>query len=363
MRVGISLLTLSPGEQGGAETYARQLLRALRSVGTHDYELFVPTSARDASEGMDAVSVRELPVARHGPPRIPAMSIAGRASRELRARLPEIDVVHYPLTVAVPRARASRVHTLHDFQHHDLPELFSRSRRVFRRYAYDGAARKADAVIVPSEFVRGRALELLSLDPRSVHVIPHGVEHDVFRPSDEPREHFVLYPARPWKHKNHARLLQAFVDLRREVPGLRLVLTGGGLERLPKLPEGVDVLGSVPREELASLYRRAAALVFPSLYEGFGLPVLEAMASGCPVAASNRSAVPEVCGDAGVLFDPEDVHAIANGVRDALGRADELRERGIARATTFTWEESARRHEVVYGEAASGVRGGSSTKP
>jgi glycosyltransferase involved in cell wall biosynthesis len=141
------------------------------------------------------------------------------------------------------------------------------------------------------------------------------------------------------------------------------VLTGGDLERLPQLPEGVDVMGSVAPEELASLYRRAACLVFPSLYEGFGLPVLEAMASGCPVAASNRGAIPQVCGDAAVLFDPEDVYAIANGVRDTLGHADELRERGIARAATFTGEESARRHEAVYRQVASGARGGSSTTP
>jgi glycosyltransferase involved in cell wall biosynthesis len=352
LRVGISLLTLAPGDLGGSETYARQLLRALGSVGTLEYHAFVPASAPDAAAGMRAVAVRELPVARRGSQRIPAMSIAGHVSRELRALLREIDVVHYPLTVSVPRTRAATVLTLHDFQHHDLPELFSKSRRLFRRFAYDGAARKADAVIVPSEFVKGRALERLDLDHGSVHVIPHGVEHDVFKPSDEPREHFVLYPARPWKHKNHARLLQAFVDLRREVPGLRLVLTGGGLDHLRQLPEGVTILGSIASEELASLYRRAACLVFPSLYEGFGLPLLEAMASGCPVAAANAGAIPEVCADAAVLFDPEDVYGITNGVREALARADELRDRGIARAAGFTWERAAEAHENVFRRVA-----------
>jgi hypothetical protein len=106
LRVGISLLTLAPGDLGGSETYARQLLRALRSVGTLDYDAFVPRSASDAAEGIRAVSVRELPFARRGPPRIPAMSVAGRMSRELRSRLRDVDVVHYPLTVAVPRTRA-----------------------------------------------------------------------------------------------------------------------------------------------------------------------------------------------------------------------------------------------------------------
>jgi glycosyltransferase involved in cell wall biosynthesis len=298
------------------------------------------------------VVVRGLGGVRRGPSRIPAVALAARLSSEARSRLRALDVVHYPLTVPVPRSRAPAVVTLQDLQHRDLPELFSRSRRAFRRIAYDRAVRRADAVIVLSEFVRARAVELLGLDVDRVHVVPHGVDHTVFRPGDEPRETFLLYPARPWRHKNHARLLQAFTVLRGDIPGLRLVLTGDGLERLGPVPGGVERLGYVPRHELASLYRRAACLVFPSLYEGFGLPPLEAMASGCPVAASSRSAIPETCGDAAVLFDPEDVHAIANGVRGALARAEELRERGIARAAAFSWEASARAHEAVY-EAAS----------
>ncbi len=352
MRVGISLLTLASGDQGGSETYARELARALRSVGTLEYTLFVPESASGGAEGLSAVEVRELPLGRRGPGRIPAMAVAARRSGKLRACLRELDVVHYPLTVRVPRAACPRIVTLQDLQHRDLPELFSASRRLFRRLAYDRAAERADAVVVLSEFVRGRALELLDVDPGRLHVIQHGVDHTTFRPGDEPRELFLLYPARPWKHKNHARLFRAFVDLRRELPELRLVLTGAGVEALRPLPEGVEPLGLVSREELASLYRRAACLVFPSLYEGFGLPLLEAMASGCPVAASSAGAIPEVCGDAAVLFDPEDVQAIASGVHDALARADELRERGLAHAATFTWEESARRHEAVYVEAA-----------
>ena len=193
---------------------------------------------------------------------------------------------------------------------------------------------------------------MLDIDPRRVHVVPHGVDHTLFVPSDEPREPFLLYPARPWPHKNHLKLFQALLDLRRQLPDLRLVLTGGGLERLKPFPEGVEPRGLVSREELAELYRRAACLVFPSLHEGFGLPALEAMASGCPVAASTAGALPEVCGDAAVLFDPEDVHAMENAIREALARADELRAAGLARAAGFTWEESARRHEDVYRSVA-----------
>ena len=283
------------------------------------------------------------------------MRLSAALSRKLQNGLREVDVVHYPLTVPIPRTSASKVVTLQDVQHLDLPDHFSPARRRFRHRAYDEGAQKAAAVIVTSEFVRGRALALLDLDESRVHVVPLGVDHALFSPGDETREAFLLYPARPWPHKNHARLLEAFVVLRAELPELRLVLTGGRLEELGALPEGVDRLGTVPVEELASLYRTAACLVFPSLYEGFGMPPLEAMASGSPVAAATAGAIPEVCGEAAVYFDPKDPEAIANGIREALALADELREFGIERAATFTWAETARLHEAVYTQAAHAV--------
>ena len=136
----------------------------------------------------------------------------------------------------------------------------------------------------------------MDLEPDRVEVIHLGLDHDLFRRGEEPREPFLLYPREPVVPKNHERLFEALARLRRERPGLRLVLTGTGLERLSP-PAGVEVEGRLPREQLASLYRRASALVFPSLYEGFGQPPLEAMASGCPSRARRRGS-PEVCGNA-----------------------------------------------------------------
>src|SRR5262249_43160519 len=283
--------------------------------------------------------------------RILTTGLQARRTRDVGDQVATFDAVHYPLTVPSPRVDAPTIVTLHDVQHRDLPEFFGPARRSFRRLAYDRAAQSAAAVIVTSEFVRGRAVDALGLDSSRIHVVPLGIDHTVFRPASEEPEPIVLYPARPWPHKNHARLLKAFAALRETRPQLRLVLTGGGLERLEPLPEGVENLGAVPASQLASLYRRAACLVYPSLYEGFGIPPLEAMACGCPVAASNAGAIPEVCGDAAVLFDATDVEAMAAAMLEADTRRDELRERGLARAAAFTWDEAARKHEDVYREA------------
>ena len=350
MRVGLSLLTLAPGDLGGSETYVRQLLRSLARTGTLDYAVLVPARARDVAEGLSAIEVKDPPVGKRGPLRIAMMALQARRTKGVGDRLATLDLVHYPLTVPSPRVQVPTVVTLHDVQHRDLPEFFGPAHRSFRRLAYDRAARAADAVVVTSEFVRSRAVDALGLDPTRIHVAPHAIDHTVFRPGPEEPEPIVLYPARPWPHKNHARLFEAFAMLRETRPQLRLILTGGGLERLEPLPDGVENLGVVPAAQLASLYRRAACLVYPSLYEGFGIPPLEAMACGCPVAASNAGAIPEVCGDAAVLFDPSDVEAMSAAMVDAHNRREELRGRGFARAALYTWDETARRHEDVYRE-------------
>jgi glycosyltransferase involved in cell wall biosynthesis len=347
MRVGLSLLTLVPGEVGGAETSARGLARGLAEVGTLDYAAFTPPAAPGAGEGLPEIAVPEYRDARTVPQRLVAMTLAALRPGRLRARFAGLDAVHYPLTIAIPPLDLPAAVTVHDLQHLDHPELFSRAERLWRARTHERSARNAGAVIVPSQFVRRRAVELLGIPPERVHAIPWGVDHERFRPGDEPREPFLLYPARPWPHKNHARLFEALALLRRERPELRLVLTGGGHEGRP-VPDGVEVRGHVSLDELASLYRRAACLVFPSLYEGFGQPPLEALACGTPVAASSLPAVAEVVGDAAALFDPhepEDIAAVVAGVLDAPER---FADAGPAQAARFTWAETARRHEDVY---------------
>jgi glycosyltransferase involved in cell wall biosynthesis len=346
--VGIALLTLVPGQLGGSETYARELLRALGRSGELDYQVLLPPVAPEVEGGLPSEVATEYLEARTLPRRLVAMTLATSRPGPLRRRLRDAGVVHYPLTLRIPTVPQPSATTLLDLQHLDLPALFSRQERLFRDIAWHRSVRGADRVIVISEFVRDRATALLGLDAERIRVIHLGLDHDVYRPGSEEREPFLLYPARPWLHKNHERLYEAFALLRHDRPDLRLVLTGGG--HSGQLPEGVETAGLVGVAELAGLYRRAAAVVFPSLYEGFGQPPLEAMACGCPVACSDAASLPEVVGDAARLFDPHDPQAIADAVRDVLDAPGEWSARGIERASGFSWEAVARAHDAVYRE-------------
>jgi glycosyltransferase involved in cell wall biosynthesis len=351
--VGISLLTLVPGVVGGSETYARELCRALARVGSLEYHAFVPSIAPDAGDGLPATVVREYRASRALPGRIAAMSLAALAPGRLRRalRLSELDAIHFPLSVMLPPVDTPpAATTVLDVQHEVFPEFFSRAELAYRRRVYGWTVRKSRIVITISEHARTALIDRLGLEPERVRAIHLAVDHARFTPDGRAREPFLLYPANRWRHKNHERLFEAFALVRKEQPELRLVLTGAGHGGL-SLPEGVESRGHVTPDELVDLYRSAAALVYPSLYEGFGIPCVEAMACGCPVAASRTASLPEVCGDAAVYFDPESAEAIAQGIRDVLDRPP---AGGIERAARYTWERCAREHEQVYRELSGG---------
>jgi glycosyltransferase involved in cell wall biosynthesis len=280
------------------------------------------------------------------------MALAAAAPGRLRRalRLAELDAIHFPLSVMLPPVDTPpAATTVLDVQHEVFPQFFGRAELAYRRLVYGWTVRKSRIVITISEHAREALIERLGLDPGRVRAIYLAVDHERFRPAGAApsrREAFLLYPANAWPHKNHTRLFEAFVRVRRERPELRLVLTGAGHQGL-SLPEGAESRGHVSLDELVELYRSAAALVYPSLYEGFGIPCVEAMACGCPVAASNVASLPEVCGDAAVYFDPLEPESIAQGIRDVL---DHPPPGGAERAARFTWERCAREHDAVYRE-------------
>jgi glycosyltransferase involved in cell wall biosynthesis len=354
VRVGISALTLVPGVVGGSETAYRALLREYHNHPEIAPRVFLPRIAPDASEGHAYRVIKSYPASTSTPGRLYAMAsslvLGGRIRRELR--LDELDVLHFPFSTMIPRVMSvPTVTSILDVQHEYLPEFFSHSELAYRKLVYGRSARDSDLVIAISEHAGTTLIERLGVAPDRVRVIHLGVDLDTFTPSDEPREEFLFYPANRWPHKNHDRLFEALAILRRTRPDLRLVVTGSGHEG-HAVPDGVDVLGRVPLDQLVHLYRTASALVYPSLFEGFGIPVVEAMATACPVAAANTSSIPEVAGDAAVLFDPTSAESMAAGVERLLADPAPYVERGLTRAPRFTWAASAEAHVAVYAELA-----------
>jgi len=386
VHAGFSLLTLLPGKVGGSETYVRGLLGAFGDGdGPERVTVLASEEVRRAYAGFagGAVRVRDVPRWRY-PEHAPLRALcigAGLAAGRLLApsATADLDLVHHPLTVPIPRAGAcaATVVTYHDAQHLEHPRFFSRAERSYRAVAYDRAARVASVVVTPSEFTRRAAIDRLGLAPERVLASSHGIDHARFGPNgheddrlldglDLP-ERYVVYPANLWPHKNHERLVEALgLGADRE---LGLVLTGGLHQRRDALAAAaaragvgsrVRHLGFVAPDTMPAVYRRATAMVFPSLYEGFGSPPLEAMACGCPTLVARIGALPEVCGPATEYFDPVSRESIAEALNRVTGDAalrEQLREAGLARASEFTWRASARRHVDAYAAAIARTGG------
>jgi glycosyltransferase involved in cell wall biosynthesis len=353
IRVVLPLLTWVPGTMGGSETYVEELVSRLPQRDELDVRILLPGNAVGAvplDSAVVAKSVRGGPSARQ---RLRAQVLA-EGSSSARRSMTEANVVHYPFTVPSPRPQPGQVvvQSLHDTLHLDSPETISLAERQYRRFRYDRPARRAAAVLTVSQFCKRQIISNLGIHPERIHVTHLGVNAEEFTPFLGPRKPFVLYPARGWPHKNHSRLLRAMDLVRRSRPDLQLVLTGGGLEGLGALPDWVQVRGFVSRSELLALYRSASCLAFPSLYEGFGLPPLEAMSSGCPVTVATSGSLPEVCGDAALYFDAHDPRSMAEGILGALQRSTELTRLGLMHASKFTWEACVDKHVEVYQELA-----------
>lgn len=255
-----------------------------------------------------------------------------------------LDLLHCPTFRGPVRSDVPVVVTVHDLAVLRHPGTFNQWTRRYSRFAVPRVARAARLVIAVSEFTKRELVELLGLPEDRVRVIPNGVE-PVFTPAGPRTEgDYVLAVGTLEPRKNLAIAQQAAQSL--AVP-LRVVGASGW--------GGVKIDGWVGRasdEELASLYRGARCLVYPSLYEGFGIPVLEAMACGTPVVTSRGGATEEVAGGAAVLVDPRDPDSVAAGIEEAVARRDELVPLGLARAAKFTWERAAADHRRVYEEAA-----------
>ena len=365
MHVGLNLVFLVPGETGGMEVYARELAARLARRADLRVTAFVSRAARGWSE---EVATAVLPVdARR---RVEWVLGEQRHLPAAAARL-GCDVVHSLASTAPWHGSAARVTTIHDLNYKLVPDTHFGVHGLGMRVLVPAAARRSNRIIADSESTRRDLVRHLGVPPGKVDIVPLGAAPPSgdATPERELRERLglrertvVLSASAKRPHKNLARLLDALTAIPEErrpqlvVPGYPTPYEAELREHAARV--GVDAVWPawVSSADLEGLYALATLVAFPSLYEGFGLPVLEAMARGVPVACSDRSSLPEVAGDAALLFDPEDTSAIAAAIERLLGDAglrEELTRRGRERAAAFTWDATAERTVAVYRRALS----------
>jgi glycosyltransferase involved in cell wall biosynthesis len=368
VRIGIDARKL---HDFGIGTYIRNLLRQLARLDRET--AFAVLCRPEDREGLATLGENFRPV----PETAGNYSIAEQLRVPLALSREGVTLFHAPHYVLPPLVRCRSVVTIHDCIHLMFPQyLPNRMALAYARTSIALAAWRATRVMTVSESSKRDILRFVDVEPDKIDVIYNaydgrfGVEpreEDVVRVRERFQLHdeFVLYAGNVKPHKNLERLIQAFHLVRqRGLDHLKLVIIGDEVSKYAALRRAVHkhqlhkyvrFFGYVPEETLAVMYRLAGVFVFPSLYEGFGLPPLEAMASGTPVVTSNVSSLPEVAGDAAVLVDPYDAAAIADGIFTVL--TDErtrctLRRKGLERARQFSWEASVARVREIYREVA-----------
>jgi glycosyltransferase involved in cell wall biosynthesis len=274
------------------------------------------------------------------------------AALPAKARRDGVDVLHCPTHRAPVLSSVPLVVTFHDLAVLRHPETFNRWTRTYSRLTLPRVAKAARRLIAVSEFTRRELLELLEVPEEKVRVIPNAVGPPFEPAGDSEDGDYVLAVSTLEPRKNLPRLVEAY--RRASLNGLELVVAGApGWGGVRVEGDGIRWLGEVEDDQLARLYRGARCVAYVSLYEGFGLPVLEAMACGAPVVAGRTDASEEIAGTAAVLVDPLDADAIAAGLAEAVERRDELRDLGLERARAFDWREVAKATVEVYREAAA----------
>lgn len=309
-----------------------------------------------------------------------ALRVAPPPRRRPRAPLVDADLVHcFPGYIDDFVSHLPCLLTVADIQHEFYPEFFSPEELLARRAVFAPSIELARRVVAISEFTRRTLIEKLAVPAGKIEVIHLGVDARFFAPRDAAAvaalrrryglpEAYCVYPANLWPHKNHPRLLDALAA----IPAQRrphLVLTGSATRtrtavreeiRRRSLDEHVHWLGYVDERDLHPLFAAARMMIFPSLFEGFGMPVVEAMAAGCPVACSATTALPEIVGDAARLFDPTSVDAIRDALEE-LWRDAELRKRlcaaGRERARLYSWRDTALRTRRLYARLLDEIYG------
>jgi glycosyltransferase involved in cell wall biosynthesis len=366
VHVALNLAFLTSGEMGGLEVYARRLSEALAVRDDVQLTLLLPRLERQGENWSRLGRVLTLPV---DPRRRSQWVLADQLHVPRAAARAGADVLHSLASTGPVAGSVPRVVTVHDLHYRTQPEAHFGVRALGLRALVPAAARRSRRVIVPSRATADGVARHLGVDPARIDVIPEASGHPpraAARSREEVRAELgagerplLLTVSAKRPHKNLARLLGALgrVDPQRRpllvMPGYPTPHEQELRARASELglTEQVRFLGWVSDQQLEDLYRAADAFLFPSLSEGFGLPVLEAMARGVPVATSGRTSLAEVAGDAALLFDAEDERSIATAIDRLLHEeqlADRLAAAGLERAESFSWEATAERTVASY---------------
>ncbi|HEY9431201.1 MAG TPA: glycosyltransferase family 1 protein [Blastocatellia bacterium] len=380
MHIGIDAHAIG-ARQGGNETYIANLIKSLAEIdGDNLYTIYL-ADAGAAAQWREKFTTRYKNFSvRLLPPPTPLVRVPVYLTYELFRR--PVDVLHVQYT-APPFCRVPVVVTIHDLAFERMPETFTRRGSFQLKLTVRRTAKKAARIATVSEYSRQDLLDIYKLSPEKVVVTYNGVESSFTPQPSVPNEaeavrkrfgvsrDFLLAVGSLQPRKNLVRLIRAYARLRSEREDFRpqLVIVGRKLwlaseifdeVKRQRWADDVILTGYVADEDLPALYRAARAFVYPSLFEGFGLPPLEAMASGTPVVTSDVSSLPEITGDAALLIDPNDERALANALIEIMNNdrlRAELREKGIAQAKKFTWREAAEITLRLYKEAYTAFRG------
>jgi glycosyltransferase involved in cell wall biosynthesis len=370
VRVGCNLLWLVPGSVGGSETATVHLLRTIAADPPDDIELLLyalDSFAGAYPELADAFPTEGVPLTG----RLKPLRVAAENTWLARQVRGKVDVMHHMGGVLPLSRGAPSVVTLHDLQPFDMPGNFSGPKRAYLQHTIPRTVRRARRILTASEFVRRGVVERFGIEADRVVVTPWGVGP----PSSEvslgevqaryglPRRWFV-FPSFTWWHKDHALAVQAFAQVAAREHDVVLVLTGGEGPAEASVLERIDALGLrhrvrrtglIPRRDVLAIVRGAVAMIYPSRYEGFGLPVIEAMSLGAPVLAAAATSLPEVLGDAGRLLPPGDIDAWADAMYDLLddgAERERMAEAGRARAASYTWARTVAATLATYRDVA-----------
>ena len=374
MRVAINLLTEDPDNPSGAHWFWTRVIpeMAKRLEFGEELHLLVSPKSRHL-HGAYGPNVFHITYPWSNERRIPR-TISEHLYSPARLPLSRIDVFNTLMAPAVNVSWSLVIHmkTMHAFTD---PDSLTPLARAYRRMNYPRTARAAKAIIINSRSLRSEIERYLTVDPRKLKLIYEAVDHDLFHPGDAGAARavvasrgvtkpFVLFVSSLWPYKNCEGLLRAWALARGELGDRQLAIVGPARDdryaaRLHSLAADLGIsadvifVGGVALEETAHFYQAADVFVYPSFNETFGLPILEAMACGCPVVTSDTSAMPETAGGAAVLADPKDPASIASAIAEAAapGR-DRLRDAGLTRASQFTWGATAASTLDVYREVS-----------